>query len=650
MQKTSSRRRRPQADRRRILALGASLLALPRLSAATGTPSASTPSAPMDVPGTAVAGPWAHAYAPFGEPKYPKDFDHFDFADPNAKKGGTLYLQNPDRRTSFDKYNYFTIKGNAPAGVLIFMFETLAIASGDEPATVYGLLAERMFVPPDKSSITFRLNPRARFWNGDPVLAADVKYSFDMLTGSAAQPGLRTTLAVVSGVAVLDDLTIRFDLKDRTSDAINAVSTQLWVFSRKWGLGADGKLKPFDQIIDETPITSGPYTIESAHAGRRIVFKLRPDYWARDLGVRRGFYNFDRIVYRYYQDNAIAMEAFKAHEFDLIYEYSARRWDRVHAGAKWDDGRIKKENFPKGGGAGLASYLFNLRRPLFQDRRVREALDWAFDFEWINRLKQYRRIYSVFSNSEFAAQGLPSPGELALLEPLRAQLPPQVFGMPYVPPRMDTSPMAPRENLRHARELFAQAGWSVVDGVLRNAKGEAFAFEYLTPEEGQERTATVWKNNLEKLGVQMKVRRVDFALYHKRTEAFDYDLVQIRVPDFTLPSSLDYVDLLGSKAADEPGSGNYRGVKSPAMDALLAAMSRAQTMDQLRDACRAIDRVVMHEHWQVPYMFAPNHRVSYWDRFERPKTLPKYYSIDSANEYLPQWPLITWWLKDSERH
>jgi peptide/nickel transport system substrate-binding protein/microcin C transport system substrate-binding protein len=210
--------------------------------------------------------------------------------------------------------------------------------------------------------------------------------------------------------------------------------------------------------------------------------------------------------------------------------------------------------------------------------------------------------------------------------------------------------MAPRENLRHARGLLSQAGWNVAgDGVLRNAKGEPFAVEYLTPEEGAERTAAVWMSNLQKLGIQMKVRRVDFALYNKRLEVFDFDLTQIRIPDFTLPSSLDYIDVFGSKAADEPGSGNFRGVKSAAMDALLAAMSRSLTMEQLRDACRAIDRVVMHEHWQVPYLFAPNHRVSYWDRFERPKTLPKYYSIDSPNEYLPQWPLVTWWLKDSER-
>lgn len=656
MQTNVSRRRRPRADRRRILALGALAAASPSLTAqaATGSkPAAASTSATAATPSAPADGPaeWSHAWAAFGEVKYPKGFAHFDFADPNAKKGGTLYLPNPDRRTSFDKLNYFTLKGNAPGGVLIYMLEALAIPSADEPATIYGLLAEEMLVAPDKSSITFRIHPKATFWNGDPVLAEDVKHSFDTLTKTVGvDPDYPNKLAGASAATVIDERTIRFDMKERTIDAVLTLPIYLFVFSRKWGLDASGHRKRFDEIINDVPITSGPYTIESAESGRRLVLKLRPDYWARDLGVRRGFFNFDRVVYRYYADRAIAMEAFKAHEYDIILEYSARRWDRVHAGPKWNDGRIKKENMPNGMGMGFASYPLNTRRELFKDRRVREALDWAFDFEWINRLKQYKRIYSLFSNTEFAAQGLPSPGELALLEPFRSQLPPEVFGPPYVPPRMDTSPMAPRENLRRARELFAQAGWNITsDGVMRNAKGEPFAFEYLTPEEGAERTVTVWISNLKKLGVAMKVRRVDYALFTKRLEAFDFDMVSIRMPDFTLPLAAVYTDMLGSKAADEPGSANFRGVKSPAADALIAAMSRAKTMDQLRTACHALDRVVMHEHWQVPYLYGATHRVSYWDRFEQPKTRPKFYSIDSPNELLPQWPITTWWLKDSER-
>jgi peptide/nickel transport system substrate-binding protein/microcin C transport system substrate-binding protein len=589
--------------------------------------------------------PWVHAFSVYGQPKYPPGFDHFDYADPKAVKGGTLYLSNPDRRTSFDKYNPWTIKGQSPGGLLIFVFETLTIPAGDEPDTVYGLLAESLQIAPDRSSISFRLHPLARFSNGDPVLAADVKHSFEMLTGKYASPAVRTGYSVVERAEVVDERTVRFVLRERTLDAAATIAG-LPVFSRKWGRGADGTAKRFDEIVNDEPIATGPYRIAKADSGRRLELERRPDYWGRDLGVRRGFFNFDRIVYRYYKDRAVSMEAFKAGEFDLNLEYSASRWDRVHAGPKWRDGRIKKELFTHSKGAGLQSYLFNLRLPVFADRRVRQAIDLAYDFEWVNRRKQYLRTESMFANSEFAARGLPSAGELALLEPFRSQLPPAVFGPPYSAPRTDRGPMALRENLREARDLLAAAGFRLgPDGVLVNDKGLRLEFEYLSPEEGAARTATVWIDNLRKLGIKMNVRRVDFALYRKRLEEFTYDMISIRMPDFTVPSPSDYLSLLGSKTADEKGSNNFRGVKSAAVDAVLEAMNRATTMPQLLDASRALDRIVMHEHWQVPELYASNYRVSYWDRFERPKTLPKFFTIDSPNESLPQWPITTWWLK-----
>ena len=589
--------------------------------------------------------PWVHAFSVYSQPKYPAGFSHFDYADPKAVKGGTLYLSNPDRRTSFDKYNPFTVKGNSPGGLVIFVFETLAIPSGDEPDTVYGLLAESMQIAPDRSAISFRLHPQARFSNGDLVRAEDVKHSFDMLTSKYASPATRIGYSVIERVDVVDPRTARFVLKDRTLDAATTAAG-MPVFSRKWGLAPDGRPKPFDQVVNDEPIATGPYRIAKAESGRRLELERRSDYWARDLGVRRGFFNFDRIVYRYYQDRAVSMEAFQAGEFDLNLEYSASRWDRVHAGPKWRDGRIKKELFTHTKGAGLQAYLFNLRLPVFADRRVRQAIDLAYDFEWVNRRKQYKRTESMFANSEFAAQGAPSAGELALLEPFRSQLPAEAFGPPYSAPRTDRSPTALRENLRRARDLLAAAGFRLGDdGVLVNDKGLRLEFEYLTPEEGATRTATVWIDNLRKLGVKMNVRRVDFALYRKRLEEFAYDMISIRMPDFTVPSPSDYLSLLSSKTADEKGSNNFRGVKSAAVDAVLDAMNRATTMPQLLDATRALDRIVMHEHWQVPELYAANYRVSFWDRFERPKTMPRFFTIDSPNESLPQWPITTWWLK-----
>jgi peptide/nickel transport system substrate-binding protein/microcin C transport system substrate-binding protein len=533
--------------------------------------------------------------------------------------------------------------------VTLFMFETLTVRSGDEPMTAYGLLAESMQLAPDRSSLAFRLHPKARFNNGDPVLAADVKHSFEMLTSTHAAPQYRTALSGVERAVVIDERTVRFDFKDRTLDTVMQVCA-LPVFSRRWGAGPDGKPKRFDEIVDDAPITSGPYRIALADSGRRIEFERRTDHWAQGLGVVNGLYNFDRIVYRYYADGAVQLEAFKAGEFDLIQEYSARRWARVHAGPKWRDGRIKKEVFETSIGQGFYGYLFNLRRPLFADRRVREAIALAYDFDWINRYKQYLRTYSLFSNSEFAAEGVPGPDELALLEPFRAELPPAVFGPAYRPPHTDDNPLAMREQLRRARDLLAEAGWRLdAEGVLANAKGQRLEFEYIDAQDGAARTIATWQINLQKLGVRMNLRRVDYALYIKRIETFDFDLVGVRSIDFTLPPALDYLDTFGSKAADQPASGNLRGVKSRAVDALLDAMNRATTQAQLQAACRALDRVVMHEHWQVPALYAANFRVSYWDRFERPRTMPKYYTPDSALEPLPAWPLIAWWIKPNPR-
>jgi peptide/nickel transport system substrate-binding protein/microcin C transport system substrate-binding protein len=591
------------------------------------------------------AGGWAHAYAAFGEPRYPRGFSHFDYVNPDAPKGGTLYLRNPDRRTSFDKFNPFTTRGNAPAGLSLLMFEPLALMSGDEPQTMYGLLAQGIRVAPDRSSVTFRLDPRARFSNGDPVTADDVKHSFEMQAGPHASPGLRSALAVVERATVVDPSTIRFDLKERTADAVFTVGG-LRVFSRRWGANADGSPRRFDEIVSEHPITSGPYTIARADGGRRIEFVRDPGYWGRDLAVRRGSHNFDRVVYRYYRDAAVAREAFKAGEFDILREYSSRAWARQHKGPKWDDGRIVADPFETEVGQGMQSYQLNLRRPKFQDLRVRRALDLSFDFDTLNRLKQFKRVESVFSNSEFAAQGLPGAGELALLEPFRSELPPEVFGPAYRAPTTGSEPARLRANLLAARALLEQAGWKLAaDGKLRNAAGEAFVIEYLSPSEGAR--LPDWELNLRKLGIELKVRTVDFALYRRRLETFDFDMITIVEGDFQLPGVAGLVNGYGSKAADEPGSGNFRGVRSRAVDHLLDAMGRATTLDELRTAARAFDRVVMWSAWQVPDLYAADEKASYWNRFGMPAVRPKYYTVESALSDNPAWAVTTWWVDDT---
>jgi len=587
---------------------------------------------------------WTHGWASFGPPMYPPGFAHFDWADPAAPRGGTLWLRNPDRRSSFDKFNPFTLRGNAPAGLAVFVFEPLAVVSGDEPQTLYGLLAQWLRVAPDRSSVTVRLHPLARFSDGQPVTADDVVHSFRMQSGPHAAPGLRAALGVVAQVSAPDARTVHFELRERSADAVFTVGG-LRVFSQRWGAAADGTPRRFDEIVSEHPIASGPYTIARADGGRRIEFVRNPQYWARELGVRRGQFNFDRVVYRYYRDAAIAREAFRTGEFDILREFSSRAWVRQHRGPRWDDGRIVKDAFETQVGQGMQAHQLNLRRAKFQDLRVRRALDLSHDFDTLNRLGAFRRVESVFSNSDFAAQGLPDAAERALLEPHRAELPPEVFGPAYRAPTTGRRPEQLRANLLQARALLQAAGWTLAaDGRLRNAAGEAFDIEYLSPAEGARMPE--WELNLRRLGIALRVRSVDFALYRRRLENFDFDVVTIVEGDFRLPDVTALTQTYGSRAADERGSSNLRGVRSRAVDRLLEAMAAATTLAELRSAARAFDRVVMWNAWQVPDLYAANEQASYWNRFGMPRVRPRYFTIESALSDLPAWALTAWWADD----
>lgn len=604
------------------------------------------PAAPADA-GADFTGRWVHAFAAYGPPKYGPDFTHFEYVNPDAPKGGTLKLKNPDRRTSFDKFNPWTTRGQSPAGIMIWMVEGLAHLAQDEPQTMYGLLAEAILVAPDFSSVSFRIRPEARFNNGDPVTPEDVKHSFTMLSSKGAGPNFRAAVASLDSVDVLDARTVRFKLKDQTRDTVFTAGT-MPVFSRKWGL-LDGKHKPFDELVSEVPILSGPYVIDKIDMPRRIEFKFNPNYWGKALAVRRGHFNFERVIYRNYTDNLIALEAFKAGEFDLIKEYRSRAWVRQHTGAKWEDKRIVKADMATGYGYYMQSYNINMRRPIFQDIRVREALGYTYDFETANKTKVFKRVNSVFNNSEFAAQGLPGPGELALLEPFRAELPPRVFGPPYQAPRTDSDPNGLRRNLLKARELLEQAGWKLdVQGVLRNAKGEPLEIEYLEP---QPSNLVDWQRNLKKLGINLKNRLVDNALYRRRLQQYDYDMITIVDGTFTLPGGAELGQLFGSKSFGEQGNNNFRGVNSRVADALIAAITRANTLQELRDAARAFDRVVTWSFWQIPDLYLGVENVSHWNKFGKPQVMAKYFRADTLisgfAEHGP-WPLWTWWDKSLE--
>lgn len=591
----------------------------------------------------------AQGIAQYGKPKYADGFAHFEYANPKAPKGGTLTLPNPDRRTSFDKFNPFTLRGVTAPGIGALMFESLAVGSADEVSSVYGLIADDIQVAPDKMSVSFRIRPEAQFSDGSPILASDVKHSFDTLMSKLANPQYRTIYADVKQAVVVSERVIRFDFKTRNSELPLMVGG-LPIFSKNWGVKPDGSITAFDKITFEHPIGSGPYVIESYRAGKSMIYKRNPNYWGSKVNVRVGFYNFDRIVYKLYSDDAVRLEAFKAGEFDALVEYRAKNWAKSYVGPKFNNGTLIKKAFLNHNGAGMQGFAMNLRRPIFQDMRVRKALGYALDFQWLNRqlfFDQYGRINSYFTNSDLSAnyQGetVPTEAELKLLKPLQAKYPqyvPEVVFGAMPPPPSTEAPSSLRNNLRKARELLAEAGWTYRDGALRNTKGEIFRFEIVEDGPFFMRILSAYVRNLEKLGIKVDIRTSDYALHQKRMDDYDFDMTTIRFPDTQSPGNELY-DRFGSAAAKERGSDNVIGVQSPVVDALIDAIVKAETREQLQAATRSLDRVLWNSYFVVPHWYNPTHRIAFRKEMGYPNP-PLYYSAES-------WILSTWWLQEARQ-
>ena len=591
----------------------------------------------------------APGYAVWGTFKYQPGFTHFDYVNPNAPKGGEVRLVAGSRVSNFDKFNPLTIKGLSPSFLEGMMFESLLTAPMDEIGVAYGLLAEDVEVAADRLSATFRLRKEARFNNGDPVLAADVKHSYDQLFSPDAKPGFATAFADVAGVEVLDERTIRFRFKKPDRQLPLQVGG-FPIFSRKWGV-VDGKAKSLGQIVSEHPIASGAYRIGKVRSGKDVTYVRDPAHWGRELPVLRGQNNFDRVTVKIYTDNTAQLEALKAGEFDLMQFFSAGDWFRRLNGPRIARGELLKSPFIHRKPDGYYSYMFNQRNPIFQDRRVRQALELAMDYEWMNRQLfrgAYSRLKGVFGNTDCEAEGLPSESEVAMLEPYRAILPPKTFGPMAVPPSTD-APRSIRENLRQARTLLQEAGWTYRDGALRNGKGQPFVFEYLDTNEGRGETTTAqWRASLDKLGIQIRFVQVDWALYQERLDNFKFDMVVIAASGTHFPGAT-YLDAFGSNAADVVGSANWMGIKNPAVDALILAFSDATDRGTFIAACRAMDRVVAHEHYMVPAWTNRDARVAYnvW-RLDRPKQVPLYPPEGSfaGNVAYMMWPISTWWARN----
>lgn len=572
--------------------------------------------------GAAQAEP-RHAITLYDEPpKYPANFQHFDYVNPDAPKGGTLRQQSVG---GFDSFNPFIPKGNAVGVGLIY--DSLTYHSPDEPFTEYGLLAERIDKAPDNSYVRFILNPKARFHDGTPVTAEDVIFTFNILL-EKGDPMYRHYYADVAQVVAEDKLRVRFDFKHRDNRELPLILGQIQVLPKHWWATRDfskGDLQP--------PLGSGPYRISKVAPGSAVTFERVKDWWAKDLPVSRGLYNFDRIQVDFYRDSQVALEAFKAGQFDVNLEYSAKDWNTGYDSPALRAGKFVQLAIPNHNPAGMQGYVFNLRRPIFQDRRVREAIAQLFDFEWANKqlfYGAYKRTHSYFENSEMAATGLPSEAELKLLEPLRDKLPPEVFSQEFKPPVSDGSGII-REQSRRAYQLLTEAGYRIDNDKMIGPDGKQLAFEFLNFQPNLERVVLPFKRNLAELGIDLQIRRVDVSQYINRLRSRDFDMTSAIWPQSSSPGN-EQREFWHSSSADNPGSRNLMGLRDPAIDQLVEGLIRSGSREELITHARALDRALLWGHYVVPNYYVDTWRVAYWKRFGRPPVTPLY-----------DYGLMTWW-------
>ena len=565
-------------------------------------------------------------------PAYRPGFEHFHYVNPVAPKGGAVTISSIG---SFDTLNPFTLKGMADDRLTQLVFESLMEPSMDEPYSQYGLLADDVVQADDGMSVTFHINPKARFSDGTPVTADDVVFSFNTLKSKQAHPQYRFYYADILRARALNRSTVRFYFAHRNPE-LPMIAGQFPIFSRRWV----GKT-PFGQLALKRPIASGPYVVGKYELGKYITYVRNPNYWARDLNVRRGMYNFGKIIVKYYRDSTVALEGFKAGDFDFMAVYNSKQWARDYVGPKFERGLIKKAELKHRNDAGMQGFVFNLRHSLFQDRRVRRAIDLAFDFSWANRklfYNQYQRCYSYFSNSDLASSGVPRGAELKLLEPYRKLLPPRLFTVPWTPPTTKP-PYSLRENLKQAKALLEDAGWHYRNGALRNAAGQPFVFDIMLSDSAFERIVAPFARDLAILGIKANYRVVDPAIYQRRADTFNFDMLVQVLPESQSPGN-ELKGMFTSAAADQEGSRNLMGLKNPMVDTLVNKVIYARDRAHLMTAVHALDRVLLYGEYVVPNWFIAKHRIAYWDRFGMPKTLPLYYQPTA-------WMLATWWSKSS---
>ncbi len=583
----------------------------------------------------------SHAIALYGEPKYPQDFMHFDWVKPDATKGGTLRLMGFG---TFDSTNPYTLKGTSPfntPGMFMYGFselnETLMLGTGsyspsaDEAQTAYGLLAERIRYAEDFSWVEYDIRKNAYFHDGHPVDAKDVVFSFNTLI-EKGHPRFQQSLLDVKNVEKISTHTVRFNLKEGAGKQAVFRTSEVPVLPQHFWQDKD-----FESASDVIPLLSGPYKIGDVATGSRITLERVADFWGKDLNLYQGRYNFDTISIDFYRDQAVAFEAFKSGEFDIFYDYTAKNWAEAYDFPALNDGKISKEEIQHSIPSGTQGFFFNTRKELFKDKRVRQAISELFDFEWINASlfhNAYARNTSYFPNSQYAHQDKPSAEELSLLEPFKAQLPPELFTGPFEFTQSKGDGNI-RSKMRKAIKLLRDAGWEQDQGVLRNKQtGQAFEFEFIYRQAGLERVIMPFIKNLQRLGITAKPRLVENAQYKARLDQFDFDVMTFVLSQGTAPS-YEQRDYFHSSLVDVEGGQNYAGIQNPAVDALIETLLDSKTEQDVVTTMRALDRVLMFEHYIVPNWHIGIHRVAHWNKFSRAKdALP--YKLGTENWWLNQ--------------
>jgi microcin C transport system substrate-binding protein len=575
-----------------------------------------------------------HAVSLVGAPKYGPDFKNFDWVNPNAPKGGRVRQW---ALGSFDSLNPFPVKGSVAAGVSL-IYDQLMSSSPDEETTAYGLIAEWMTHPADDSSATFQLRPSARFHDGTPITPEDVIFSLEAIKKASPNYAFYYKNVAKAEKTGEHQVTFVFDLKGNRE--LPVIVGELPVLPKHFweGMAANGEPRDLGKSTLEVPLGSGPYRIKEVDPGRSITLERVKDYWAQDLPVAKGQWNFEEIKYVYFRDRVPAFEAFKSGQLDFWRESSAKAWATAFDFDAVKRGLVKLEKLPIASVAPMQAFVFNIRRPQFQDARVRRAFNLALDFEWINKnlfYDQYIRLGSYFDNSELKASGLPQGRELEILEQVRTEVPPEVFTSEWKNPT-NASPHDARKHMSEAAKLLAEAGWKAKEGVLTNKDGVQLTAEFLLVQPDFERIVLPFKSALEKLGVKATVRIIDTSQYQRRRDAFDYDIIVGSFPQSVSPGN-EQRDFWGTEAADREGSRNLIGVKDPAIDKLIDNIILAPDRDSLVAATRALDRVLLWHHYVVPQWHMPFDRLAMWDMFGRPGNLP------SRNTSF----LRVWWYDDA---